>query len=394
MELDDRLVAEELDGFLAIGDESDSNVFYLTQFESIDRSYAVLRASGETTLLAFSPLDAKAAADEADVDSVRELGEFDFQEKATEQGYEAAYAAVFREFLEDHGVGTLGISGEFPHQMASRLEAAGYDLTTLSRPLDEDRRGKTEREVELLTTAQKAATEALQAAEMLLRNADIDADRTLVADGRPLTAEQVKRTLRVELAKRDCHHVTEPFVTCGTELCDLSNRGSGPLHADAPIMIKFMPHHVSKYHANLTRTFVVGDPPSELVELHEATRRAQKAGLDVLSEGAGVRAGRIHEVICDVYEERGYKTSRDGPIDSGFVLPASAHHTGLDVHEPPMIDSRAGELAAGNVIAVEPGLKHPELGGTYLEDVIHVTENGYENLTPYHRSLTLSRTSN
>lgn len=390
MELDTRLEDEDLDAFFAIGDESDSDVFYLTRFKTINRPYAVLRSSGATTMLAFTPIDADAAADVAVADDVRELREFGFREKIRNHGVETAYVEVISEFLDQHAVERVGIPKDFPYGIGASLSRKGYDLVTVRGPLDGDRAVKSDWELQRLATAQNAAEAALEQAESVLRAADANADGELVYDSDPLTSERVKRVLRVELAKHDCNHYSEePAVVCGTDICDISERESGVLLADEPIEIKFMPRHESGYYGNLTRTFVVGDPADELVEMHEATKRAQDAAMDLLSEGSGVRSGDVHEAIRDVYEQRGYETARDGTPESGFVLEASAHHTGLDVHELRPIDARAdAPLRAGNVVAIEPGVMDPDVGGTCLEDVVRITEDGYENLTSYHRSLT------
>jgi Xaa-Pro aminopeptidase len=60
------------------------------------------------------------------------------------------------------------------------------------------------------------------------------------------------------------------------------------------------------------------------------------------------------------------------------------HGIGLDAHEAPFLRSRedcVDVLAAGQIVTIEPGLYHPELGGLRLEDDILITDTGHEVLT-------------
>jgi len=70
---------------------------------------------------------------------------------------------------------------------------------------------------------------------------------------------------------------------------------------------------------------------------------------------------------------------------AGLVMPHGlGHGIGLEAHEAPALRSRADNedlFAAGQVVAVEPGLYHPELGGVRYEDDVLVTEGGCEILT-------------
>lgn len=49
---------------------------------------------------------------------------------------------------------------------------------------------------------------------------------------------------------------------------------------------------------------------------------------------------------------------------------------------------RSDELASGDVLAIEPGLWDPRLGGVRFEDLVLVRDDGSETLTSFPYSLT------
>ena len=94
----------------------------------------------------------------------------------------------------------------------------------------------------------------------------------------------------------------------------------------------------------------------------------------------------VFDGTCDIFEAAGYKTQRkkeEGkPLEEGFFH-SLGHGVGLEVHEEPTLGRAPGELVAGDVIAVEPGLYRNGYGGCRLEDLVLVTEGGGEVLTDY-----------
>jgi Xaa-Pro aminopeptidase len=102
-----------------------------------------------------------------------------------------------------------------------------------------------------------------------------------------------------------------------------------------------------------------------------------------------VTGADVHDAACDVYEDAGLPTLRsDEGTETGFIH-STGHGVGLDVHEGPRIAPGGEELEPGHVITIEPGLYDPEVGGVRIEDLVVVTEDGYENLTDYRVEFTV-----
>ena len=133
----------------------------------------------------------------------------------------------------------------------------------------------------------------------------------------------------------------------------------------------------------MSRRFVKGTPSVEFKNMYQTTRNAFEVALEVLEKGAGITGEEVNNRVCDVFEQAGYQTIRDGDIDESF-LHSTGHAIGLELHEPPRLVDETDELAAGTVLTVEPGLYIHEHGGVRIEDMVVVEEDGYRNLNNYH----------
>jgi Xaa-Pro aminopeptidase len=145
----------------------------------------------------------------------------------------------------------------------------------------------------------------------------------------------------------------------------------------------------------MTRTFVRGEVSGRLAALHEQVLDAHERACAAVRPG--VTGVELYDLACDVFEAAGQPTqrtkARGETLRQGFYF-SLGHGVGLEVHEAPLL-GRTGrkELVAGDVIAVEPGTVDPEVGGTRVEDMIAVTEQGGERLTgsfPYGLSVSPS----
>ncbi|NEU56436.1 Xaa-Pro peptidase family protein [Halorussus sp. MSC15.2] len=377
--LTDSLAETGVDGYLLDADSGDSDQLYLSGFDAPD-AFVTLYTPEETALL-VSGLEYGRAKSESRADEVARLADYDFPELVSEHGRSEAKQRAVAAFLADRGVESVAAPERFPLGTADGLREQGVSVEVL----DEDvvtqiRATKSDEEVEHVHEAQRANEAAMRAAEEMLADASVEGG-TLYYDGEVLTSERVKEEIEVTLLRHGCG-LDETIVACGADAAGPHNRGSGPLEAGETIVIDIFPRNkATKYHGDMTRTFVVGEPSEEVRRRYDDTREAFEAALDALEPGVTGKA--VHDAVCDVYEEKGYDTLRsDSAAETGFIH-STGHGIGLDVHELPRVSPDGGELRPGHVVTIEPGLYDPEVGGIRIEDLVVVTEDGYENLTDY-----------
>jgi Xaa-Pro aminopeptidase len=294
--------------------------------------------------------------------------------------------------IRDEGIKRAVVPADFPVALADRLRADGVTLTVDADVVALRRRVKTPRELAGIYRAQRAAEAGMAAAATLLAQSEGGSNGSLYLDGEELYAENVRARVRSACAKGGA------FCPPGIVVASVRNGvnhepGSGPLPAGLPIQIDLWPRdEASGCWADMTRTFVVGDPMpahAALIAEHECL-----VGAAMQEACAAVRAGitglELYNAACDRFEAAGFRTMRTsiGGTSDGFRF-ALGHGIGLEVHEPPSLGlAGRNPLIAGDVIAIEPGLWDRRIGGVRHEDLLLVTENGCETLTRYPYELT------
>jgi Xaa-Pro aminopeptidase len=162
--------------------------------------------------------------------------------------------------------------------------------------------------------------------------------------------------------------------------------GSGRIRPNTPVVIDLFPKDKeSACYADMTRTFVVGEPDEEIVEWHRLVKEAVDRTIEPIKPG--VTGRELFEIACDIFEAAGEKTQRTKEpgksLDEGFFH-SLGHGVGLEVHEAPYLGLLGDKpFVAGDVVTIEPGLYRQGYGGVRLEDLVLVTEDGYENLTSF-----------
>lgn len=125
------------------------------------------------------------------------------------------------------------------------------------------------------------------------------------------------------------------------------------------------------YCSDMTRTVVFGKASEEQKKIYETVRLAQETGLGAIRPGiTGKEAdGAARKVI----EDAGF---------GKYFGHSLGHGVGLEIHELPNLSPMSEiVLRPGMVVTCEPGIYVPEFGGVRIEDMVCVTEDGYENFT-------------
>ena len=129
------------------------------------------------------------------------------------------------------------------------------------------------------------------------------------------------------------------------------------------------------YCANLTRTFVMGEPSYRQRYMFDTYRRAQAAAVAVLRPG--MRNRQIDDAAQAVFADAGY---------GDFYVYGISHSIGLDFEEKPrptihQADAQV-ELPASMTLTVGHSvLSVPGVGGVRIEDTFLLREEGAERLT-------------
>lgn len=131
------------------------------------------------------------------------------------------------------------------------------------------------------------------------------------------------------------------------------------------------------YHCECERTMFVGPPTFEQRRAFAAMVEAQAAAMAALRPGR--TAADADRASREVFDRLGY---------GRYVVHRSGHGMGMEAHEQPhlaLTDDTV--LLEGMVVAVEPGIYIPGVGGFRHSDTGMITTTGFSSLTEYPRDL-------
>ena len=298
------------------------------------------------------------------------------------------WARLAARMLREKGVTTVRVSPNLTAGHLEDLRAEGLDVEVDRTLFVAERRHKRAEEAAAIQAAQRAAESAVVEVVRALAQAEIR-DGVLWSDGDPLTSEHLYARAQLVLGEKG-FTCPDMIIAGSPDSAIPHHRGSGPIQANAPVIIDIFPTSRSAHFSgDLTRTVVVGEVSEEVRHMHAAALQALDAGIESIA--AGVPAQEVHHVVCQVLVDRGYGTSTkgfEGPDGVAKMNHSTGHGVGLDVHEQPALrDTVTTPLDEGDVVTVEPGLYLLGLGGVRVEDTGMVTKQGFRNFTTLTRSL-------
>ena len=281
------------------------------------------------------------------------------------------------------GIERAAVPPSFPVEHADYLRANGIELTVDHKLFEDRRRAKTETELAGIRNAQRACEAALDAARDVLRRAEANGG-ALEVDGEPITCERLKHVIEGVFTQFDVEG-GDMIVAHGPQAAVGHNVGSGQIGAGEPIVFDLYPKdRQTGCYADMTRTYVVGEPPDEVAEWHRLVKEALDRSTAAVKPGVNGRA--LFELVCELFDSAGYKTpltKEPGEVLEDGFFHGLGHGVGLEVHELPSMSRIGHDLVPGDVITIEPGLYRSGYGGLRLEDLVRVTEDGYEVITDY-----------
>jgi Xaa-Pro aminopeptidase len=131
------------------------------------------------------------------------------------------------------------------------------------------------------------------------------------------------------------------------------------------------------YCSDMTRTVYLGQPKPNERAAYEAVFEAQQAAVAAVAPGAS----------CGDVDEAARSVLRNAGLAEAFSH-STGHGVGLEIHEPPRIGAgQSFRLLEGMVITIEPGVYLEGQFGIRIEDMVAVTANGGQVLTPSPKAL-------
>lgn len=400
-DIDQEMKKHDLNAILVSGDSTFGNPeLYYVIGAGLARGGIYLKVRSHDPILVVSNIDV-GSAKKGRIKNIETYSEYEHEKTLQRYGRNRAQIILYDKVLRRHKAkGKIGFYGKVEVSsslaLVESLRRKGHKIVGEKRPtlVDVLRETKDRAEVDRIREVGSRTEKVVERTLEILRNSSVQGSEVL-HQGEPLTVGKIKRHIRRFIAEENLVDIEDTIFAAGTGSADPHYRGaeSDPIREGEPIVFDIFPQEPGGYCFDTTRTYVVGKPSKEIKAMHETVLEAQLTALDNLREGANAKT--VTELVCSIFEKKGYKTQRDvtrGDEEArthGFIH-SLGHGIGLTIGERPNLSVLVDEnLKEGHVTSVEPGLYKPGLGGVRIEDIVVIRKNGVENLSKLDKTLEL-----
>lgn len=166
----------------------------------------------------------------------------------------------------------------------------------------------------------------------------------------------------------------EPIVAFGRNAADPHHMPDDTVVKEGDAVLFDVGCRYHGYCSDMTRTFFYKKEPDDKVKtVYNLVRKANEEAEKMLKPG--VPLCDVDRKARDIITEGGY-----GP----YFTHRLGHFIGLEDHEYGDVSAaNKRKTEAGNIHSIEPGIYHPDILGCRIEDLVLITEDGYEVLNRY-----------
>lgn len=260
----------------------------------------------------------------------------------------------------------IGIDKNWPSHFLLRLMkmSGATDFVNGSSITDDVRAIKSEEEIELMRQASASNDEAMARLQALI----------------PQELNELEMTEKLLEFYRDLGNSGtsfDPIVAYGAN-------GADPHHATDTSVVKEGDSIIldiggvkNGYCSDMTRTVFYKSVSDKSREVFETVLEANKRAIEKVKPG--VKISEIDDAAREYITEKGY---------GEYFTHRTGHFIGIECHEAGDVSGTNDTIAKpGMIFSVEPGIYIPGEVGVRIEDLIVVTEDGYENLNHHPKEL-------
>ncbi len=261
------------------------------------------------------------------------------------------------------GIEEKGIT-HYQFSYLQKICGDGLKLKSIESDLSQLRAIKSPEEIEMIRRAAAIADVAMTKVFGIIKEGMTEAEVSSYA-------EYVMKTEGAEGAS------FEPFLMSGENAWLPQRLSSQKKLKEGELMILDLGAIYGGYCSDLTRTFSLGDLTRAQERIFKVALKAQQAAITAIKPG--MKAAEIDGIARKIIKKEGF----------GEYFPhLSGHGLGLSIHESPIVDRGVETvLKSGMITTIEPGIYLPGVGGARIEDMVLITETGYELLTRVKREV-------